>query len=314
MRTARFGVAAAAVSLAVPAFAGPHTQIAIAGDWLTDTRPLVPAAGPCPISSSPYAAPAAYAQTKTAAIIGEPSALEAMRASQGGASLVAPIAAASPVRTAPRALMPAAGNFNLARTDCGSSANLAQGARLSQQFTAYSSAKRARGDFLESRRVPIKHTFFDSQWSRVSKERPQLGRMASRIEAIAPTRAAKLRAVNLWVNRRISYVEDSALFGRADYWAGAKLTLALGKGDCEDFALLKMHMLAEMGIAREDMVLTIARDLVKRQDHAVLLVKNKDGGFVMLDNANDLVLDASRSYDYRPVLSFSANRAWIHGY
>lgn len=124
---------------------------------------------------------------------------------------------------------------------------------------------------------------------------------------------AKLGAVNRWVNDRIAYTEDRELFGRADHWAGPRQTLALGKGDCEDYALLKMHLLAAAGIPRKDMYLTIARDLVRRSDHAVLVVRT-DSGFLMLDNATDRVLDAGSAFDYRPVLSFSEDKSWLHGY
>jgi predicted transglutaminase-like cysteine proteinase len=61
------------------------------------------------------------------------------------------------------------------------------------------------------------------------------------------------------------------------------------------------------------MVLTIARDLARNADHAVLVVR-LDGRYYMLDNATDQVLDASASHDYRPVLSFSDSQTWLHGY
>jgi predicted transglutaminase-like cysteine proteinase len=60
------------------------------------------------------------------------------------------------------------------------------------------------------------------------------------------------------------------------------------------------------------MYLTIARDLARRADHAVLVVR-LDGRYWMLDNATDRLLDAGASYDYQPVLSFSEDRKWLHG-
>ena len=123
---------------------------------------------------------------------------------------------------------------------------------------------------------------------------------------------AAIEQVNRWVNREIRYVEDRALFGQADYWAGARVTLAMRKGDCEDIALTKMQMLADAGFERGDMFLTIARDKVRNIDHALLIVRI-DGRFVVLDNATDAVLDGAYSHDYAPVLSFSENRKWVHG-
>jgi predicted transglutaminase-like cysteine proteinase len=72
-------------------------------------------------------------------------------------------------------------------------------------------------------------------------------------------------------------------------------------------------MLAAMGVPRDAMYLTIARDLARAADHAVLVVK-LDGHSWLLDNATDQLLDAGQSYDYRPIVSFSAGNKWLHGY
>jgi predicted transglutaminase-like cysteine proteinase len=61
------------------------------------------------------------------------------------------------------------------------------------------------------------------------------------------------------------------------------------------------------------MQLVIARDLVRGSDHAVLVVRS-EGRNWLLDNATDTLLDASLSYDYRPIMSFSQGNKWIHGY
>jgi predicted transglutaminase-like cysteine proteinase len=121
-----------------------------------------------------------------------------------------------------------------------------------------------------------------------------------------------LAAVNAWTNRRVRYVEDARLYRRADYWAGARTTLARGAGDCEDIAIVKLQLLAAMGVPRSDMYLTIARDLARHADHALLVVK-LGGRYWLLDNATDRLLDAGASYDYQPVLSFSEHRRWLHG-
>ena len=123
----------------------------------------------------------------------------------------------------------------------------------------------------------------------------------------------RIASVNSWVNRKVAYTADAKLYGKADYWASADETLAKGKGDCEDYAIAKMEILAAMGIARGDMYLTLARDLVRRDDHAVLIVK-VDGRAIMLDNATDTLLDGDRANDYRPILSFNTNKSYLHGY
>lgn len=171
----------------------------------------------------------------------------------------------------------------------------------------------SRDDILASKRLAIGHTMFDAAWDRVSRDRVSRTRYRQVLGAAPSETIAKIQRVNRWVNRSIAYTEDRDLFARADYWAGATRTLRLRKGDCEDIALTKMQLLAAAGVARSDMVLTIARDLVRGADHALLMVK-VDGRYVMLDNATDEVLEASDAHDYRPVLSFGPQQAWLHGY
>ena len=167
-------------------------------------------------------------------------------------------------------------------------------------------------DFLASKRVRIGQTNFDRDWRRVKSE--TVSNRAHLVAANAPVASESfVGAINRWVNRNVAYVEDRELFGKPDYWAGARTTLRLGKGDCEDYALTKMQLLAAAGIPQSDMFLTIARDTVRRVDHAVLVVKLQDR-FVVLDNATDELLDGAYNHDYAPVLSFSGDKSWIHGY
>jgi predicted transglutaminase-like cysteine proteinase len=168
-------------------------------------------------------------------------------------------------------------------------------------------------DYLASKRLTVKRTSFDRDWNRVRSS--GLGRKA--LFGVPHTAGrvdkAGLGAINSWANSSIRYVEDRELYGEADHWATANETLRRHAGDCEDIAIVKMQMLAAYGVKREDMNLVIARDLVRSADHALLVVRI-DGHYWLLDNSTDAVLDAQQSYDYRPILSFSQNAKWIHGY
>ena len=170
------------------------------------------------------------------------------------------------------------------------------------------------GYFLASKRLPLSHTPFDRDWNRVrgSGLSKHAANSALPLSPGVPS-AATLTAVNSWTNSSIHYVEDRQLYGMPDYWATAGETLRRRKGDCEDIAIVKMQLLAAFGVRREDMSLVIARDLARRADHALLVVK-LDGRSWLLDNSTDQVLDATQSYDYRPILSFSEGKKWIHGY
>ena len=122
-----------------------------------------------------------------------------------------------------------------------------------------------------------------------------------------------IRLVNRWVNAKMDYVEDQALYGRVDHWASAGESLRLGRGDCEDYAIAKMQLLQASGVKANDMFLVIVRDLVRRADHALLVVR-VDGELLVLDNETDQILNADEVHDYRPIMTYSANKKWLHGY
>ena len=166
--------------------------------------------------------------------------------------------------------------------------------------------------FLAAPRVRIGRTAFDRQWERVAHATLSEQKVVSLVGRGNAADADTLLSVNRWVNREIAFASDRDVWASSDYWASADQTLAAGRGDCEDVAILKYQMLLSLGVDAKDMYLTLARDLVRNADHAVLVVKQNDGYF-LLDNATDAVLPAQQSYDYLPTLSFSDDKAWLHG-
>ena len=90
--------------------------------------------------------------------------------------------------------------------------------------------------------------------------------------------------VNRNVNGAIRPVTDEEHWGVADRWD----IPTDGAGDCEDFQLLKRKLLAEEGLPRRAMRMTVVID--ERGDgHAVLMVRTSRGDFV-LDNKTNAVL------------------------
>lgn len=249
--------------------------------------------------------------TKASAVLGgAASALETMRAQQAGADAFGPlIPNAAPPTLAVTDVKPLAPALAAVAPSFGCAPNAGIGPSAALVATRVAGPD----EFLASRKVAIGRTSFDASWDRVSQEKPQFSGEARAILASGDPLDSRLEAVNRWVNHTIAYADDWALFKKADYWAGPRRTLKLGKGDCEDIALLKMHMLLAAGVDPDDMYLTIARDLVRRADHAVLIVRTP-AGYRMLDNATDTVLDAAQGYDYQPVLSFNGRRSFLHGY
>lgn len=188
--------------------------------------------------------------------------------------------------------------------------------RASNSFVAPNVTAPLEDTILGAQSVLIAHTPFDRDWAQIHRRPPStliqiaLAKSGARR---SPDKTKQVQMVNSWVNQNIVLGDDQAVYRRADYWAPASETLRRGIGDCEDFAIAKMDMLAALGVARADMRLIIARDLVRNADHAVLVVK-LDGGSVMLDNVTDRLLNGQMPNDYRPIMSFSQNAKWVHGY
>jgi predicted transglutaminase-like cysteine proteinase len=102
-------------------------------------------------------------------------------------------------------------------------------------------------------------------------------------QAINLTTAAfrKLDSINALVNNSIEPVSDSEHAGVVDAWDYP----SDGKGDCEDFALLKRRLLIEAGFPRGALLLTVVKD-EHGDGHSVLMVRTTRGDFV-LDNLVD---------------------------
>ena len=45
-----------------------------------------------------------------------------------------------------------------------------------------------------------------------------------------------------------------------------------------------------------------------------MLVVRAEGRMLVLDNGTDRLIDSYEMPDYRPIVTFSGNRAWTHGY
>ncbi len=170
-----------------------------------------------------------------------------------------------------------------------------------------------RPDVFNSIAVPIVRSPLDERWSRV--ETAEIDGAPGRFAFALRGRdeRAKLEAVNRYVNASIAFVDDSRQYGVADRWDTAKDSLASGRGDCEDYAIAKLAMLRRAGFADRDLYFVVLKDLVRRADHAVLVVRS-EGRFLVLDNGTEALVDSATVRDYRPILTFSAGQRFTHGY
>jgi predicted transglutaminase-like cysteine proteinase len=95
-----------------------------------------------------------------------------------------------------------------------------------------------------------------------------------------PDRLAELDHLNRHVNRLIEPATDEEIYGEVERW-----TLPVKRGDCEDYALLKRHMLMKRGWPASALLMTVVRD-EKGEGHAVLTARTSKGDYI-LDNKTD---------------------------
>jgi predicted transglutaminase-like cysteine proteinase len=174
-------------------------------------------------------------------------------------------------------------------------------------------AQSGRPDLFGTIALQVGHTPLDARWRAV--EHASLtgapARFAAALKGVGPTE--QLRLVNRYVNSRVQYEDDLSHFGRVDVWSSANETLRSGRGDCEDYAIAKLQLLRAAGFNQHDLYLSIVHDLVRRADHAVVVAR-ADGHMYVLDDGTSEVLDARAVTDYRPMLTFASYGEWTHGY
>ena len=170
-----------------------------------------------------------------------------------------------------------------------------------------------RPDVFNSVAMPISASPLDNRWNRVSRDAVggNAGNFANSLRG--KVERARIEAVNAYVNAHVAFVADSRQYGVADRWSSANETLARGRGDCEDFALAKLAMLRRAGFADRDLYFVVLKDLARRADHAVLVVRS-GGRFLVLDNGTNRLFDSADLGDYRPVVTFTAGQRFTHGY
>jgi predicted transglutaminase-like cysteine proteinase len=257
-----------------------------------------------PMAATPaFAAPSSASIgyfAKSEAIIGAPSALAAILAEQD-----AP-ARAAPVQPAASGLL---GTSYFVRNAVVRTADLPATSGRAVPDAIFS----GKPDIFGTVALKVGHTPLDSRWQRANRAGVS-GAASSYARSLrGAEEKTRLEAVNRYVNGRVRFTDDERQFGRADVWSTANSTLNRGRGDCEDYAIAKIEMLRSAGISDRDLYLVVLKDLVRRADHAVAVVRSGDHMYV-LDNGTDELLDSENVTDYRPILTFSAYGTWTHGY
>lgn len=137
--------------------------------------------------------------------------------------------------------------------------------------------------------------------------------LADRLDLGGADITAQLRHVSASVNTLVTYRTDEENHGRLDQWSTPNETLGRASGDCEDYAILKMAVLARLGVPVNAMEIVVVKDTSRRLFHAVLSVTLEDRTLI-LDNMTDAVEIDTAKRSYAPLFSLSGTANYVFGY
>lgn len=128
-----------------------------------------------------------------------------------------------------------------------------------------------------------------------------------------------------WVMENITYVPDPEEQKLVDYWQFPAETLAVRRGDCEDFAFLLGSLLLGSGISSYCVRVVIGEVMFRKdleEHHAWVVYKNEKGHWCLLESARQkdkaprrftLVESCTRDKKYpryKPILCLNAEHVW----
>lgn len=116
----------------------------------------------------------------------------------------------------------------------------------------------------------------------------------------------KISQINVQVNKSIDPITDQDQWGVIDQWDFPNQ----GRGDCEDYALLKRQKLIESGFPKSALLLTVVKEQ-NGDGHSVLTLKTDRGDYV-LDNLNNQVKPWNKTnYRFVKRQSQSSPNIWV---
>lgn len=132
--------------------------------------------------------------------------------------------------------------------------------------------------------------------------------------ARARNEETRLRQINDFVNRHITFDDDISVWDRSDYWATPLETIGQGRGDCEDFSILKYISLRQAGVPASKLRLIYVKAQLNTLDGGTTQVAHMVLAYYATPNAEPLILDnldrsirpASQRNDLSPVFSFNS--------
>ena len=129
-------------------------------------------------------------------------------------------------------------------------------------------------------------------------------RFSDRIQLTA-AKFQEIKKVNDAVNTDVAPVTDLELYGQPEVWAYPS-----GKGDCEDYVLLKRRLLAARGFPESTLLITVVRD-ENNEGHAVLTVRTDRGDLVLDNKRREVMRWADTPYTFVKRQSERNPLVWI---
>jgi predicted transglutaminase-like cysteine proteinase len=129
---------------------------------------------------------------------------------------------------------------------------------------------------------------------------------ATRSVQLTPDRLRELQEVNSHVNWTISEMSDMDHHGREDVWS----IPTDGRGDCEDFALLKRKLLIQRGWPSAALLMTVVAT-ASGEGHAVLTVVTSSGDLILDNKTSRVALWSQTGYLFFTRLSQDNPRLWV---
>lgn len=119
-------------------------------------------------------------------------------------------------------------------------------------------------------------------------------------------RLNELDAINRSANTTVQPMTDLEHYGVEEKWAYPDD----GKGDCEDYVLLKRRELIEAGWPRQALLITVVRDL-KGDGHAVLTVVTDRGDYALDNQADEIKPWFDTGYTFIKRQSQADPNTWV---
>lgn len=126
-------------------------------------------------------------------------------------------------------------------------------------------------------------------------------------QRISLTRAdrADLEAVNTFVNETVQPMIDMEVYGTPEKW-----TYPDGRGDCEDYVLLKRKLLIERGWPESALLITVVRD-ENGEGHAILTVRTAEGDLVLDNKRSEITAWNRTPYTFVKRQSYRNQQVWM---